>query len=86
MFGGPGADRFVFGGNFGQDAITDFKTDQAGKLIVLRETSSITSFADLTRNHLTAEGNNTVIDDGQGNSITLLCVRVSDLSANDFIF
>jgi|GEM_PF-2096610 len=86
MIGGLGADRFVFGGNFGQDTITDFNTDQAGELIVLRESSSITSFTDLTRNHLTAAGNNTVIDDGQGNSITLLGVRVSDLSADDFIF
>lgn len=84
LTGGAGADRFVFSGNFGRDRISDFL--QGGDTIDLRGVASITSFRDLTRNHLSTSGEDLRIDAGGGNTITLLDVDRSDLSASDFLF
>lgn len=84
--GGAGGDTFVFQNGFGQDTITDFNISQSGERIALGAVSGITNFADLTNNHLSQSGSNAIIDDGQGNTITLLGVNVGDLLANDFLF
>ncbi len=82
--GGGGADRFVFSGNFGRDRILDFL--EGGDKIDLRGVASITSYRDLTRNHLSTSGDDLRIDAGGGNVITLLDIDRSDLSASDFLF
>ena len=84
--GGAGADRFVFEDGFGNDKITDFDTSQAGEKIVLVGVSSITDFADLTKNHLSQPGSDAIITDALGNSITLLGVDMNTLTADGFIF
>ncbi len=86
LIGGAGGDTFVFQNGFGQDTIVDFNIAQSGERIALGAVSEITSFADLTSNHLSQSGSNTIIDDGQGNTITLLGVNMGDLAANDFLF
>ena len=86
MVGGTGGDTFVFLNNFGQDVVADFDTTQSGEHIDLSAVSSITGFADLSNNHLRQSGDNTVIDDGLGNIITLQGVYMGSLSADDFLF
>jgi len=86
MVGGLGSDTFIFQGDFGQDTISDFDGSGEGDVIDLSSLSSIVSFEDLLSNHLTQEGDSLVIDDGQGNTITLTGVEASELSENDFIF
>lgn len=84
--GGSGADVFVFSGNFGNDRIVDFMTDEAGEYIDLSSVSSITSFNDLASNHVSQDGSYVLIDDGNGNTIRLYNVNESSLTADDFIF
>jgi Ca2+-binding RTX toxin-like protein len=86
LYGGAGGDTFVFQNGFGQDKIEDFNISRSGERISLGAVSKITSFTDLTNNHLSQSGSNAIIDDGQGNTITLLGVNMGDLAANDFLF
>lgn len=82
--GDQGRDTFLFRGAFGRDRILDFDTD--GDRIDLSGVASITSFRDMTRNHLTVSGDNLLIADGRGNTVLLLGVERADLSADDFLF
>jgi Ca2+-binding RTX toxin-like protein len=84
--GGTGADSFVFLSDFGQDTIADFSTSQSGETIDLSGVSQITSFSDLTTNHLTQSGSDALISDGAGNTITLTGINMADLTADDFLF
>ena len=86
LIGGAGGDTFVFQNGFGQDTIADFNLSQSGERIAIGAVSEITSFTDLTNNHLSQSGNDTIIDDGQGNTIIMLGVNMGDLAANDFLF
>jgi Ca2+-binding RTX toxin-like protein len=86
LLGGAGADTFLFQNGYGQDTITDFNISQSGERIALSAVSTITDFSDLSSNHLDQSGSNTIINDGQGNTITLLGVNMSDLTADDFLF
>lgn len=86
LTGGNGNDAFVFSGTFGDDVITDFETGGSKEYIDLSGVASITSFSDLISNHVTEVGGDTVIDDGNGNTITLEEILIADLSANDFHF
>jgi Ca2+-binding RTX toxin-like protein len=86
MTGGSGNDRFVFKGNFGDDTITDFSTKGRKEKIDISKIDAIRNFKDLKNNHLTDDGNDVVIDDGSGNTITLEGLQIADLSSNDFIF
>ncbi|WP_264181122.1 calcium-binding protein [Leisingera sp. McT4-56] len=86
LSGGGMADRFIFKGSFGNDTITDFQTAGTKEKIVLSQIAEITSFQDLTDEHLTEVDGNAVISDGNGNTITLDGVAMADLTANDFIF
>ena len=86
LWGGAGADLFVFGGEFGRDVVVDFDPLQIGERIDLRGVSTITSFADLQADHLTQSGGNAIISDGEGNSITLAGLYVSNLSSDNFLY
>ena len=82
--GDQGSDRFIFRGDFGRDRIVDFGI--GNDRIDLRQIDSITSFRDLTRNHLTESGDNLIINAGGGNTILLLGVARSEIEADDFLF
>lgn len=84
--GNTGEDLFIFRGNFGDDVITGFGFESKVEKISLAGVSSITSFRDLSRNHLSEVDGNAVISDGKGNTITLIGVEKADLSAGDFLF
>ncbi|MEH7826720.1 calcium-binding protein [Gemmobacter denitrificans] len=84
--GNIGEDLFIFRGSFGDDVITGFGFESRIEKISLAGVSTITSFRDLKRNHLTEENGDTVINDGRGNTITLIGIEISDLSAGDFLF
>ncbi|MEO0750736.1 MAG: calcium-binding protein [Pseudomonadota bacterium] len=87
LIGGDNNDRFVFNGKkFGKDTIKDFDATSSGEKIDLRGVSSIKGFGDLKANHMTRDGQDVIIDDGIGNTITLEDVRLADLGADDFIF
>ncbi len=86
LTGGRGADVFVFQKGAGRDVITDFDADLAGERIDLRGIAAITSYSDLRANHLSTVKGDAVIDFGGGNRVTLDGVRVSELSADDFLF
>ncbi len=78
--GGADADTLVF--SAGADQVVDFG---AGDLIDLSDVDVITDFADLQANHLSGAAD-AVIEDGSGNSMTLLGVGSAMLDADDFIF
>ena len=84
--GGLQADQFIFEDGFGNDTITDFASLNNAERIHLTEVTEITDFQDLIDNHLNQVGTDVVIDDGLGNTITLLNVQLSDLDAMDFVF
>lgn len=86
LYGDGGADRFIFSGKFGDDTIFDFDTAGTKERIDLSSVSPIRNFRDLSNNHLSEVSGSAVIDDGNGNTITLDGVAMSDLSANDFLF
>ena len=77
--GGAGADSFIFDGAFGEDVITDF--EDGADLLDL--SAGGLEFADLT---ITQDGLDVLIEDGLGNSITLLGITSSDITADDFFF
>ena len=78
LTGGAGTDTFVFGTSHGNDTITDFA--DGTDIIDLSALDGVTSFDDLT---ITADGNDVVIDTGQG-TIRLEGVSTTDLDASDF--
>ncbi|WP_196222744.1 S8 family serine peptidase [Pseudooceanicola algae] len=80
------ADLFSFRSNFGQDTITDFDAFNRWERIDLREVTEIASFDDLVASHLSQIGSDSMITDGQGNSIRLKNVSVADLDEGDFLF
>lgn len=86
LIGGGQADTFVFRGNFGEDTIVDFNATKNAEKIDLSAVLEFSSMNDILNNHVTQNGDNIVIDDGQTNTITLLGVQLSDLGAGDFIF
>ena len=84
--GGVQADQFVFEDGFGLDTITDFAALNNAERIHLTDVSAITDFSDLINNHMSQVGADVVIDDGLGNTITILGVNLADLDAADFVF
>lgn len=79
MTGYDGDDVFVFDEAWGDDTITDFEDG----IDLLDLTDSSLSFSDLT---ISVSGDDTIVDDGNGNSITLLGIASSDVTIDDFIF
>jgi Ca2+-binding RTX toxin-like protein len=90
LLGGTQADRFIFKNNSGNDVIGDFDAANNKEKIVLKGVSEITSFADLTANHMTefTDGSikQTYISDGVGVNITLDGLLIADLDSGDFVF
>ena len=88
--GGAGNDTFLFENTsrLGHDVIVDFEAGAgSGDLIRLTfvDDHRIRSLFDLRR-IAEDDGQDTVIDFGNGNSITLLGVVVADLHEDDFLF
>ena len=79
-------DTFVFSvgfeGSSGNDRITDF---DAGEDVISLRNSGFTSLDDVLDNADESWGN-TVINLGNGNTLTLEGVAVSELTAQDFTF
>ncbi|MEM9792313.1 MAG: calcium-binding protein [Pseudomonadota bacterium] len=86
LLGAAGGDTFVFEGSFDDDQIIDFDVNQGGEKIDLSGVASIRNFNDLRNNHLTDDGTDSTIDDGNGNTILIAGVVESDFTAGDFIF
>ncbi len=87
LTGAGGTDKFIFKKKFGDDVITDFMTDGTKEKIILKKFKTIDDFDDLMSNHLSQNSDgDAVISDGNGNTITLVDVAISDLSADDFVF
>ena len=86
LTGGNQADEFLFSDGWGNDTITDFASLNDAENIILTDVTEITDFDDLAANHMSQVGENVVITDGLGNSITLLGVTVADLDVEDFVF
>lgn len=85
LLGGQGADVFQFGLAFGQDVISDF---WAGRTRTDRIQFIDGQFADYIALRASAVNtiNGVVITTGDGSSITLTGVQLSQLHADDFIF
>ncbi|MGL3111436.1 VCBS domain-containing protein [Bradyrhizobium sp. BR 1432] len=81
--GGLGADTFVYATGGGADTIGDFLQAQTDK-IDLTGVAGVSSFAQVQA-LATQVGLNTVIDFGNGDSLTLSNVTLSNLTAADFI-
>jgi len=82
LTGGVGDDTFVFSDGDGQDVVTDFTV---GEDLIDFTGDSITSMAELL-DASSQDGDNTVIDTGDGDSVTLIGVNVDELTAGDFLF
>ena len=81
MTGGNGPDTFLFGPNFGNDVITDFKPHND---VIQFDHSLFASFADL---HAADDGHgNTVITHDASDTVTLQGVALANLHASDFLF
>lgn len=81
--GGIGKDQFVFASKSGDDVILDFDQKDGDK-INLKAVVGITSFSDLTKNHLSQQGDDASISFGR-NSVTVLDTLISDLDRSDFL-
>lgn len=84
LTGNFNADTFVFADNHGQDVITDFDATNAFERIDFSAITAITSYLDLTLNHLSQVGANVEINTGTG-LVTLLNVDLADLDEGDFL-
>ncbi len=88
LFTGNGhPDTFVFAANFGKDTITDFNANSSsrGHDVIQFSKSVFDSFADVLA-HATQSGQNVVIADSAGDSLTLKNVNLSALDRHDFHF
>ncbi|WP_370126386.1 M10 family metallopeptidase C-terminal domain-containing protein [Bradyrhizobium ottawaense] len=81
--GGIGADTFVYAAGGGADTIGDFLQADADK-IDLTGIPGVSTLADVQA-LATQQGPNTVINFGNGDTLTLLNVTLSNLTAADFI-
>ena len=86
LYGGGGFDRFIFRGKFGDDTIHDFRKAGKAEKIDLSGVKPIKGFRDLKNNHLGEVDGDAVIDDGNGNTITLDGIGMDELKFNDFLF
>ncbi|MDB2407985.1 hypothetical protein N9W17_05660 [Jannaschia sp.] len=84
LTGGDGADVFVFASGSGADTITDF---EIGSDRVEFDFDGISRVRELVRStDVSQEGDDVVIDFGDGDVLTLLGVQKGDLSGADAIF
>jgi Ca2+-binding RTX toxin-like protein len=86
LFVGNGhPDTFVFASNFGNDVIKDFGTQGRSHDVIQFSKSVFDSFADVLA-HATQSGQNVVIADTTGDSLTLKNVKLAALDKHDFHF
>lgn len=83
FFAGAGDETFVFADGFGNDTIVDFGADDVFDLSAV---TSIESLSDLSAIHMRQDGENLIIDDLEGNTITLEGTNILDLSGDNFLF
>ncbi len=91
LVGGDGADTFVYAAGDGADTIADFNIgrgfgDDDGDRIDLTGVPGFHSLADVLAHATQIEGGTTVIDFGDGNTLTLSNVPHASLVETDFIF
>ncbi|MEM9496075.1 MAG: Ig-like domain-containing protein [Pseudomonadota bacterium] len=88
LLGGGGIDTFIFSRGDGNDQFSDFvTTGSASELIQLSGFGADFDTFDEVLAAASADGfGNTVIDFGQGDTITLLTASIDGLSADDFLF
>lgn len=86
LVGGRGHDDFVFRDGDGNNRIRDFAALDNREDIDLVGVTEITGFRDLKNNHMTQIGDDVVIDDHAGFTVTLLNVDIGDLGKGDFLF
>lgn len=84
LTGGAFADTFIFGP--GDDVVTDFDSENGLEKINVQGVASIVNLKDLLKNHIKEIDDSVVIDDLNGNTLTLLNVSIDGLGSNDFIF
>jgi Ca2+-binding RTX toxin-like protein len=78
LVGGRGSDLFIFDPGDGRDTITDFDANGGGNL---QDYIGVDSTDDLS---IRRSGSDTVVDFGDGDTITLVGVARSDVSHSDF--
>ncbi|ANT62663.1 hypothetical protein AYJ57_20010 [Salipiger sp. CCB-MM3] len=83
LVGGKKGDIFIF--SKGRDTVHDFNAYSRHEDIDLSGTTWIRNYKDITKNHLTQVGENAVLDDLEGNTLTLIGVSLADLDRSDFI-
>ena len=86
MNGGRGDDLFVFTDGDGADRITRFNAGAGTDDVIDLMGISAVGTIDDVRSIAGQAGGNTVIDFGNGDSITLSGVNVNDLDQDDFLF
>lgn len=83
--GGSGEDTFIFAR--GNAVIRDFDAGNDADRIDLSGNTEFTDYADLiAEGHLTQSGRHVLIDDLDGNTVTLIKTSLADLTADDFLF
>jgi Ca2+-binding RTX toxin-like protein len=86
MSGGAGDDLFVFADGDGADTVQGFQAGGGTEdRIDFSGQSAVADFADVVST-ATQVGANTMIDLGNGDSVTLLGVNVGNLHQDDFVF
>ncbi len=83
--GGSGDDAFAFLPDFGQDVITDFTPGAGSDDYIVLDGLGYGSFSSVITDAYQS-GSDTIIDTGDGNTITLTDVNVSSLHSYDFEF
>ncbi|MCR9214546.1 MAG: peroxidase [Proteobacteria bacterium] len=81
MEGGQGDDLFVFDVDFGEDVISDFNRRDDSLDLTLLELDSVQDVKDLA----TQDGDQLVLDFGDGNVLTLENTRLRDIDADNII-
>ena len=79
LTGGNGPDTYLFRPEFGANTITDFDINNDA---IQLDKSIFTSVADMLNNHTTNTAVGVVITDANGDTITLIGVRVAELQAH----
>jgi len=79
--GGAGSDVFVFETGGGVDSVTDFS---AGDLLDFRRVTTISTHAEVLA-AATQVGVDTVLDLGDGDTVTLLGIQADDIQASDLL-
>jgi Ca2+-binding RTX toxin-like protein len=88
LSGGGGADQFDVNSNGGADVVTNFSSDQGDQIVLQANLNGTTidSFAELQPNIADDGMGNALIDLGGGNTLLLLGVQPTSLTADDFVF